>query len=210
MSAEQVVNGHELWLEPAHLHFHHGDSARVKALWGRAMKRDKPEEPVNWTGLVREPGGREFNLPVALDRDGFNYELVFEGGPEGIYTVQAEYHAGKSHYQARVLVPFGHHVHGHGTAFNRGLEIVPEDYDEFHPGDTVSLTVLFDGKPLAGTPAQATYHIYDGDGFAHELLTDENGVLNFTFDARGHWMFRVQAAGEEDKYTATLVIPGVR
>jgi len=210
MHGEQVVNGCELWLEPAHLHFHHGDSARVKVLWGRAMKRDKPEQPVNWTGLVKEPGGREFNVPVALDRDGFNYELAFDGGPEGIYIAQAEHHAGKYHYLARVMVPFGHYVHGHGVALNRGVEIVPGDYGEFHPGDTVDLTVLYDGKPLAGTRVLATYHIYDGDGFAHELFTDGEGALKFAFDARGHWMFRVQATRGEDEYIATLVIPGVR
>jgi len=210
LHVEQVVNGHALWLEPAHLHFHHGDSAKVKVLWGRAMKRDKPEQPVKWTGLVKEPGGREFSVPVVMDRDGFNYELAFEGGPEGIYIAQAEYHAGKSHYLARVLVPFGHHVHGQGGAFNRGLEIVPGDYSEFHPGESIDLTVLYDGKPLSGTRVLATYHIYDGDGFIHELFTDEKGVLKFVFDARGHWMFQVHATRGEDESIATLVIPGVR
>jgi len=210
MHVEQVVNGYALWLEPAHLHFHHGDSARVKVLWGQAMKRDKPDLPINWTGLVKEPGGHEFNVPVVIDRDGLNYELAFEGGPEGIYTAQAEHHAGKLHYLARVLVPFGHHVHGQGVSFNRGLEIVPGDYTEFSPDQSVDLTVLFDGKPLAGTRVLATYHIYDGDGFIHELFTDEKGTLKFVFDARGHWMFRVHATQGEEEYIATLVIPGVK
>ncbi|MCL2335983.1 MAG: DUF4198 domain-containing protein [Firmicutes bacterium] len=210
MHGEQFGSRPALWLEPAHLHFHHGDSARVKVLWGPAMKRDKPEQPVNWTGLVKEPGGHEYNVPVVLDRDGFNYELVFDGGPEGVYMAQAEHQAGKCHYLARVMVPFGHHVHGHGVALNRGLEIVPGDCGEFHAGDTVDLTVLDDGKPLAGTMLLATYHIYDGEGFVRELLTDGQGVLQFAFDAKGHWMFLARTTRGEDEYITTLVIPGVR
>ena len=210
MQAEQAWNGYALWLEPAHLHFHHGDSARVKVFWGYAMKRDKLPGPGNWTALVKEPGGREFQVPVAADRDGFNYDLVFEGGPEGIYTVQVEHLDGKNHHWARVLVPFGHHMQGRGEALNRGLEIVPEEYGHFHPGDAAFLTVLFNGQPLAGARLLATYHIYDGDGFPHELVTDEKGALKFVFDARGHWMFQAHAVVEADGHVATLVIPGVR
>ena len=70
--------------------------------------------------------------------------------------------------------------------------------------------MLYDGKPLVGTRVLATYHIYDGDGFRHELFTDEIGALKFIFDARGHWMFRVHATQAENEYIATLVIPGVR
>ncbi|MCG8400128.1 MAG: DUF4198 domain-containing protein [Firmicutes bacterium] len=210
MPVEQAGNGYALWLEPAHLHFHHGDSARIKVLWGYAMKREKLDGPVNCTALVKEPGGREFQVPVAADRDGFSYEMAFAGGPEGIYTVQVEYQAGKNHHWARVLVPFGHHIRGRGEALNRGLEIVPGDYGHFHPGDAVLLTVLFNGQPLAGARLLATYHIYDGDGFPHELVADEIGTLKFVFDARGHWMLQAHAVQETDRHVATLVIPGVR
>lgn len=210
MQAEQVVNGYALWLEPAHLHFHHGDSARIKVLWGYAMKRDKLDKPENWTGLVSTPEGLQIEVPVTMDRDGFNYELIFDGGSEGIYTAQVEHHTGVFHHWARVLVPFGHHVHGRGAAMNRGLEIVPGEYSEFHPGDSPSFTVLFNGRPLAGARVLATYHIYDGDGFPHQLFADENGVFKFEFVARGHWMFQTHTAGDGEEHIATLVVPGVR
>lgn len=220
MQVEQFDNGYALWLEPAHLHFHHGDSARVKVLWGYAMKREKLDKPLNWTGLVVDPGGREYGAPISKDRDGFNYELAFEGGPEGIYTVQVEHHTGKLqvpdgdgiefHHLARVLVPFGHHVHGTGISLGRGLEIVPGEYGEYHPGDMIKLTVLLNGKPQAGVRVLATYHIYDGEGFCHEFNTGLDGYSEFIFDARGHWMFQVFKSEGKDRYISTLVVPGVR
>lgn len=210
LQVEQAVNGYAFWLEPAHLHFHHGDSARIKVLWGYAMKRDKLEQPVEWTGLVIDPEGRQSEASIAMDKDGFNYEMVFQGGPEGIYTAQVEHRAGVFYHWARVLVPFGHHVHGRGAALNRGLEIVPGNYAEFHPGDRAGFQVLFNGKPLAGARVLATYHIYDGEGFPHEIYAGPEGEFQFAFDARGHWMFQVHTAGGGEEHIATLVVPGVR
>ncbi|TYO97929.1 DUF4198 domain-containing protein [Desulfallas thermosapovorans] len=200
-----------LWLEPTHLHFHHGDNIEVKILRGRAMKRDGAGDSALWKGYVMDPGGAEIPAQITPARDGSPPVLVFNCDHEGIYTVQVESEeVANAKLWARVLVPVGHHVHGHGAVLNRGLEIIPENYTEFHPGDTINLTVLDDGVPLAGARLQATYHFYEGTGFAHNLTADEQGKVQFVFDAMGHWLFQVDKATGDHYGIATLVIPGVR
>ncbi|WP_347490816.1 DUF4198 domain-containing protein [Desulfoscipio sp. XC116] len=207
--AEQSAIRQAIWLEPAHLHFHHGDNIEVKVLWGRAMHKDGVGDSSGWKGYAVDPDGVEIPVQIRLAPDGQHNVLLFNSGYEGMYTVQVESDAAAGQW-ARVLVPVGHHIHGHGKALNRGLEIVPGTYGEFHPGDAVDLTVLYNGAPLAGARVQATYHLYEDDGFAHILKADEQGKVQFTFDARGHWLFQVDSNADNRDLTVTLVIPGVR
>lgn len=207
MTAESAVR-QAIWLEPTHLHFHHGDNIVVKVLWGRAMRKDGVADTTSWKGCVMDPAGKHKPAQITPASDGSYYTLVFGCEDEGMYTAQVE--SDPSGQRARILVPVGHHVHGQGTALNRGLEIVPGNYGEFHPGDTVVLTVLNDGVPLAGAQMQATYHLYEGTGFAHSIAADEFGRVQFIFDALGHWLFQVDSRTDNRAVTATLVIPGVR
>ncbi|WP_027363844.1 DUF4198 domain-containing protein [Desulfotruncus alcoholivorax] len=204
-----------IWLEPIHLHFHHGDSIEVKLAWGHAMKSMRAGEPKNLKAVVINPSGQESAAKIIRDNENLYFRLVAESGPEGIYTVQAENYGLHSNQErncqwAQMLVPVGHHVHGTGRAANRGMEIVPGEYHDFHPGDEIELTVMLDGKPVPGVQVQATYHLYEGEGFLHNFSTDEKGKARFTFDARGHWLFQVCKKENNTSNTATLVIPGVR
>ncbi len=198
-----------IWLEPTHLHFHHGDNIEVKVLWGRAMQNEGAGDSTSWKGYVVDPSGARIQAQITSALDGLYYLLVFNCGHEGLYTAQVESGIPSGQW-ARVLVPVGHHVHGHGAAINRGLEIVPDTYGEFNPGDTIVLTVLNNGIPLAGARVQATYHLYEGTGFAHSLIADEHGKVQFIFDSMGHWLFQVDSTIDNRDITATLVIPGVR
>ncbi|AGL01254.1 DUF4198 domain-containing protein [Desulfoscipio gibsoniae] len=206
---EQAKVRHAIWLEPTHLHFHHGDNIEVKVLWGLAMHSEGGVNPDLLKGYVIDPNGVELPAQITPAPDGLHYVLAFSCGHEGMYTVQVESDAASGQW-ARVLVPVGHHVHGHGKALNRGMEIVPGTYGEFHPGDAVVLTVLNNGIPMAGARVRATYHLYEGTGFAHSLTADDQGRVQFVFDARGHWLFQVDSVMDNRQITATLVIPGVR
>lgn len=221
---EQLSGGHAIWLEPTHLHFHHGDNVEVKVLWGIAMKKDSMDNSTNWRGEVIDPNGLKIPAKITSGTEYSHHVLTFNGGPEGIYTVQVEgdlrgqqedmgasaEHKNGCYYWARMLVPLGHHVHGSGKSLKRGIEIVPEHYSEYHPGDTIELTVLKEGKPLAGVQVLATYHIYDGDNFPYTLTADSQGKIRFSFAAKGHWMFQLHSNMDGKNHIATLVVPGVR
>lgn len=304
-----IVRGHEVWLEPTHLHFHTGGEIEVKALWGHMMRKDGMGRAENWRCYALGPDGVRHELEP-LPGEGLYHMLYLPAGAEGLYTFVAENDAGvfstlpggvlkegsrrecpqalKSarYYQwARVSVPVGHdmhghgvtlsgdhhhdaghrddtgahghdhaamdaghhehdacsryhgeehghmddagqahghgdhHEHGHGVALAGGLDIVPAEVREFHPGDTLGLQVFYRGLPLAGATVRATCHLFEGGDYPWAGLTGPDGKVAFTFEQKGHWMFIVNhtdvsgaAAGEYDtlELTATLVVPGVR
>jgi uncharacterized GH25 family protein len=234
LKAEQLSGGYAIWLEPVQLHFHHGDQVKVKVLWGLGMKSDDLSDCGQWKGTVVDPAGAQVPAQIVRNENGPGNLLVFNSGPEGIYTVQVEndaglfYRAGDGSWSkvennrsnerdglrfkqwARLLVPVGHHVHGKGLPLNRGLEIIPEEFGDFHPGDFIGLSVLYEGQPLTGARVRATYHLYEGIGFPHTFTTNEYGQFEFKFDARGHWMFQADSRAGDMEHIATLVIPGVR
>lgn len=232
---EQVTGSYAVWLEPVHLHFHHGDKVKVKVLWGRGMKTGNINDFAQWNVIVVDPAGVRVPAEMAGNDNAVGNLIAFNSDPEGIYTVQVEnitgdfYPAGEDPggkikktgagnernalcfvRSARLLVPVGHHIHGTGKSLNRGLEIVPGQFGDFHPGDSIDLTVLYEGQPLAGVCIYATYHLYEGNDFPHALITSEHGQVKFEFDARGHWMFQTSTRVGEVEHIATLVIPGVR
>lgn len=215
MDSNKLLSKRAIWLEPIHLHFHHGDSIEVKLVWGQAMKRMQTSEPQNLKAVVIDPSGQESAAKIIRDNEDSTIRLVAECDQEGIYAVRAESCDINSEQvrdcqYAQMLVAVGHHVHGTGRATNRGLEIVTGEYHDFHPGAEIELTVLQDGKPLSGALLQATHHLYEGEGFLHSFNSDEQGKAKFVFDARGHWLFQVTFKENNVFNTATLVIPGVR
>lgn len=215
MNSNMLSGELSIWLEPIHLHFHHGDSIEVKLAWGHAMKSMQAGGPKNLKAVVVDPAGRESAAKIIRENENMYFRLVAESGLEGIYIVQAENCDMNSEQVrtcqwARLQVPVGHHVHGTGRVTNRGLEIVPGEYHEFHPGDEIELTVMLHGKPVPGVQVQATHHLYEGEGFLHHTNTDEQGKARFTFDARGHWLFQVSKTENDTANIATLVISGVR
>lgn len=198
---EGAQTGKVLWLEPAHLHFHHGNEARVKVLWGEGMKPGGALEDGDLTATVTDPAGIRHEVQVVRAEDGQS-SVFFEAGKEGIYAVTVEAATGT----ARVMVPVGHHVSGKGVAVGRGLEIVPVYYYEFHHNDTVEIQVYLDGSPLSGAKVKAAYHLYEGPQlYPYQVETNERGIFRFTFKEKGHWLFVV----EHGQKFATLVAPGV-
>ncbi|OAT85758.1 DUF4198 domain-containing protein [Desulfotomaculum copahuensis] len=134
-----IVRGHEVWLEPTHLHFHTGGEIEVKALWGHMMRRDGMGRAEHWRCYALAPDGVRHELEP-LPGEGLYHMLYLPAGAEGLYTVVVENDAGvfctlpggtvkegsrREHPQAlkcaryyqwaRVTVPVGHDVHGHGV-----------------------------------------------------------------------------------------------
>lgn len=201
LKSEVAKPGKVFWLEPVHLHFHHGHEVRVKVLWGEGMKPEGTLEGEDLAASVADPAGnrREARL---VEMEGGQCAVAFEASHEGIYTLTVEALAGI----ARVMVPVGHHVSGKGKADDRGLELVPVYYYEFHCNDTAEIQVFLDGRPLSGAKVKATYHLYEGPQlYPYQVETNERGIFRFTFKEKGHWLFVV----EQDQKFATLVVPGV-
>lgn len=194
-----------VWLEPEHLHFHEGGPANVRALKGKMMQRDGNPDMAGWTGYALDPEG--IRLDVEITRGtGNHYRVVFFAGVEGIFNLVLE--SGPD--RARIAVPVGHHAHGPLTGLNtRGLDVFVTEFREYHPGDSVAIMVLYNGKPLPGAEIAATYHLYTGVEYPWRGRTGEDGSVNFTFTRKGHWMF-VCSHTDQILYTSTFVVAGVR
>lgn len=219
-TSSELKQGYAVWLEPTHLHFHTGGQVEIKALWGNRMQKDGTGNPENWHVSVTDPVGNNLNAEVSYG-EGLCAGVYFQAGEEGLYHVLLVNKVGMcqgDYYDqwASLLVPVGHHIHGSGVVTGQGLEIVPEQFKEFHPGDTIPLQILFDGKPVPGGEVKATYHLFEGAEYPHCKTSDVEGKIVFTFDNKGHWMFIVnykEKEGTDDcvkNYTSTFVVPGVR
>jgi len=208
----------EMWLEPYHLHYHRDETVSVKLLQGYGMKKSQGDNNnYSPSGTVIGPAGEMISCRFERENANMHYNLVFDSGAEGIYTVLVKSeHSCSAEEQnllfqwARILVPVGHHVHGIGHMINKGMEINPAGEGHYKPGDEIDLTVLFNGVPLADIEVMATYHLYEGSGYPHNALTNARGEVRFTINSPGHWMFRAQAVSNGNVHVATLVVPGVR
>lgn len=217
----QVKDGYAVWLEPVHLHFHSGGKVEIKVLWGKEMRRQQGGSPARWEVQVRGPARENIAAELKSSQE-FPALINFPAAEEGLYLVTVENDAGKigeTIYRqwASLLVPVGHHIHGPGVARGHGLELVPEEFREFKPGDAITFRLLYNGQPLAGTEVGATYHLYEGSsGYPHVAKSDEQGLVKFVLDSKGHWLFTstyIDSSGGEavpGHYTVTFVVPGVR
>ncbi|MCF8010738.1 MAG: DUF4198 domain-containing protein [Clostridiales bacterium] len=216
---EEITQGNIIWLEPTQLHFHPGDSIKTKVLWGSAMQKMVPGNPENLTAHVNGPDGKVINAEI-LDSDS-KILVQHKAGRSGLYHLVVENDAGvydgKYYYQwARLPVPVGHHICDKGIITGQGLEIVPNEFMQYHPGDTFNLQVLLNGNILPGAEVKITYHLYDEPVYPYSQKTNEKGQVDFTFNAKGHWLFLVNYEEKVDNeeynsvcYSCTYVMPGV-
>lgn len=197
----EIKSAEVIWLQPEHLHFHHGQEVRLKVLQGAGMKPGGTLETAGLSAWVANPGGAGREIEVT-DAGGYG-SLAFEAGEDGVYTVTVAGEAGL----ARVLVPVGHHVSGRGRPGGSGLEIIPLYFYEFRHKDTAEIQVLLDGRPLSGAEVKAACHFEEGpEPYPYRAVTNERGLFLFTFREKGHWLLVV----EHGLKYATLTIPGVR
>ena len=190
-----------IWMEPTHMHFHTGHAAQIKLYRGELMLPQPPADK-EVTLKLYKPDGSVENLSLGEVKDDY-YLIGFDPATEGFYTLTAD--DGKGNY-AKIIVPVGHHLEGSVAPVGEALEITPGMVQEYHLNDTISISVLTGGKALAGAEIKATYHFYDGSDYPHTTTSDADGRVQFTFPAKGHWMFAVTHEGR----TATYVVMGVR
>ena len=190
-----------IWMEPTHMHFHTGHAAQIKLYRGEMML---PQSPVDQEVSLKlhKPDGSVENLSLGEVKDDY-YLISFDPATEGFYTVTAN--DGNGNY-SKIIVPIGHHLQGSVEPVGEALEITPGMVQEYHLNDLINISVLTSGKPLAGIPIMATYHFYDGDDYPNTITSGADGRAEFTFPAKGHWMFAVAHEGK----TATYVVMGVR
>jgi uncharacterized GH25 family protein len=105
-----------------------------------------------------------------------------------------------------------------GQRLGQQLEIVPSSNpSRLKAGDSLTVQVLFEGKPLPGTRLFA-YHRVEGKGQGQALTTAKDGRATFQLERAGPWLVRLvhmrrcADAGEADweSYWAALTfgIPG--
>lgn len=98
----------------------------------------------------------------------------------------------------------------HGTALGTRLEVVPVSSPAgLKAGDTLTVKVLFDGKPAAGR-VQATYdgHTDKEHGYVVRTESGADGIARIKVTAPGLWLVRTKAvrdggARDADVYEAS-------
>lgn len=238
-----VSRGYAVWLEPESLHYHTG-IVQARILWGRMMRREVIADTGGWDCYALDPEGEVLEADIAPGEGTF-HKAAFFARREGLYSLVLDNDAGVYsllpgevqacrppgvkpegdvegvwYYQrARLTVPVGHHLHGRlespGAA---GLDVFCSEFREYRPGDSIVISVFYNGRPLAGAEIKATYHLYTGIEYTWRGITGKDGAAPFTFSDKGHWMFTCTHTGCADSgagysktvYTSTFVVAGVR
>ncbi|MDO9036461.1 MAG: DUF4198 domain-containing protein, partial [Methanoregula sp.] len=169
-----MVFGHEIWLESMK---GKGNSIDIKLMYGHNMKTDGHVDPKRISSVVYGPGRKKIVPDIKSKTDhhivtftaekaGYYIPVVdlsplvisktkndeYKQGPRKIYKDIT--YAGAFHQMAKKIVPFGEvgkytarHVHGI-------LDILPES-PELAKGKDISLTLLYEGKPVKGVTVKA-------------------------------------------------------
>ncbi|RZN34689.1 MAG: DUF4198 domain-containing protein [Methanosarcinales archaeon] len=236
---QDIVRGHEIWLEHDKLHAHPGDMVECKLFLGHNMVVDGMPDLKNVKAALFDPEGQKQDLAVDAGDDCLI--MRFDPVLDGYHSVAVEYDAGiysvtddgghvgpKSDYEnvkssgyycqyARLIVSVGH---GGPKELNlipgHELEIIPVDFRHYHAGEAIELQVMYDGAALAGAVIDAAS---GGDGSdAASETTDSDGIASIKLDKSGNWMFKVRHTdpdkGVENRYdekmiTAVLSVMGV-
>lgn len=219
-----VTGGYAVWLEPEHLHYHAG-IVQARALWGPPMRGEVGAGIKGWYAYALAPDGSVLDSDIA-GGGGEDYQKVaFFAGSEGLYHLvlenEAGIYSGARYFQrARLPVPVGHHIHSPVKSLGtEGLDLFCEEYRDYRMGDSISIVVLYNGKPLSGARLEATYHLYEGERMLWQDTAGADGRVSFVLSGKGHWLFacthpdrflKLEGRYERTVFTSTFVVAGVR
>lgn len=221
-NTQDTAGGYSLWLEPEHLHYHSG-IVQARAILGPPMRKEGGADIKGWNAYALAPGGSVMDADIAAGED--YQKVAFFAGSEGLYDLVLEnqagvYSGGRLLQRARLPVPVGHHIHGPlKNLGSGGLDLFCEEYREYRAGESISIVVMYNGKPLPGAKLAATYHLYEGGRMPWQGTAGGDGRVSFTFTGKGHWLFTCTHADESLKlegqydrsvFTSTFVVAGVR
>jgi len=77
------------------------------------------------------------------------------------------------------------------------LEIVPSGVGHYHVGDSIAFKVLYEGAALSTGTLTAASSI--DSAASVDVAIPPDGMLSFTFDRPGHWMFKVRHTDPEKR-----------
>jgi len=212
------VGAHELWIEVdgsaqkgriQELHVCWGHLGSNKESGGR-LKGLEPK----LSAILREPDGSTEQLKLVAGEDSYTERIT--PAAAGYYTMGAKLESGILNEEFHGIPPstmimmYGKSytcVEGTGGGVNNelgfDLEIVPvTDPKDLHPGDVVTVKVLFKGKPIGGRDAGITILLKTpGPGeppedtevhnrvWSIEVRPDRDGAASFPLIAPGKHLF---------------------
>ncbi|EGB15095.1 Nickel transport complex, NikM subunit, transmembrane [Pseudodesulfovibrio mercurii] len=100
----------------------------------------------------------------------------------------------------KTLIPVGGRTQGWDVKTGDALEIVPLNNPlELKVGDTLTVQILLDGKPVSPDAVTATYAGFTDTPNAYAYFTEPygEGKADITISAPGFWMVRVQYVVDE-------------
>ena len=223
-----IVRGHEIWLEYEPQHLGAGDTFDCKLMFGHNLKKDGVAEAKKVKAVAFTDGNDVAPLEIETAEDGLNIHLVPRA--PGSQTIAAEYdfgiitftdegwHRGPKknysnvkrsgyYYQYAKTVIQDSLIPSKNQTIGQELEISSDRQGHCHVGDTVTLHLLYDGKPLS--EGQMTVATDSNGGQEFEVAIAPDGTVEFTIDQPGNWMFKVRhadpAKGVEDQFDEKVI-----
>lgn len=222
-----MVFGHEIWLESMK---GNGTKADIKLMYGHNMKTDGHVDATRISSVVYGPGRKKIVPDIKTKTD--HHIVSFTGEKAGYYisvvdlsplviskTKNDEYkhgprkmykdiaYAGAFHQMAKKILPLGdvgkynpRHVHGI-------LDLVPAT-PTLVPDKEVSLTILYEGKPVKGVTVKAISK-KEGKDVA-SAVSNAKGIVTFPISKNGTWMFIARhndpSKAVKDEYDETVFV----
>ena len=188
---------HELWRKDKTAQFRIGGPAGEKTLQdtkGIDPTIELAQEGTYVIGWEASPTSME------IDAKHFNEYIQAEGYTNVIDSrkqANQENAPGREKYTRflKAFVQVGSKLTDHySKPLGQRIEIIPQSNPyQLKAGDQLKVKVLFDGKPLAGATAMATYDTFtkEHDVYAHTLTTGNDGTIQVPISKDGIWMIRV-------------------
>jgi hypothetical protein len=195
--AEAFPGKHEAWRQDKTVRFRvHGPGGE------QALKDTKGVDPTielaqEGTYMIGWDASPSY---IDIDAKHFNEYIKAEGFTNVIDSrkrANQENAPGREKYTRflKAFVQVGSKLTDHySRPLGQRIEIIPQSNPyQLKAGDKLKIKVVFDGKPLAGATAMATYDTFtkEHDVYAHSLTTANDGTIEIPIGKTGIWMIRV-------------------
>jgi uncharacterized GH25 family protein len=220
-TTDQMVHGHEGWLEMTSNHGHKGEDFAALFKWGCNMETDGLPQKEGLKAWAVFPTGEKkdvtlvkgsadhYSLNITTPVDGF-YQLVAMHTGNYVLNKNGEYDRGtyrehpdaaravRYEQYAQVFVPVGHGIENAPPRLDTTLEIVVPNWKRWSAGEQIVLQVIFCGSPLAN---KAVDIMSKGPGGFQQWqeTTDGGGEIRLNTSKPGYYMMAVRHRLQEGK-----------
>lgn len=205
---EEIPKGHELWIEHSCVQPTVDNEIECRLCFGHNFKLDGILKTRLINTFVVKPNG-EIDKLVIKSRDEES-TILFIPREDGTHIFAANYDIGvldiphpgfegPRYYAeyAKTIIHVGNKLTKKRLSIYQELELIPENFKHYNPGDQVELEVLYDQKALPAVKVTAV-NSNDPEN-PMEKNTDSQGKVVFKLEEKGNWLFKVLNSDAQKK-----------